>query len=515
MHPVFRTTDIDPLNGDTDLSSFALNTFAQATVASKNSITGADHAEVFSGGQGKAIPGDPIFPKAMNDSASVVGTARTPSFDFHPWLCQFNGSGCAGGVKNLAPPLGGTNAFAAGINNADVLVGKSDTAGDAAERAFSCPVSTGACTDPKDLGTLGGTDSTATAIAGNGQVVGSGDTSGDAATHAMVCPPSAASCTDLGTLNDGADSEADAVDGSGDIAGWSNVHSGSGTEHAFLYTAGNGMQDLGTIPGQAAGTYSGANGVANYLGMPIAVGASGADGFIWSGGKMFSLDKALPPGSGIDTTYPEAINRYRQIITDTASGGTAIISPEGLTGQLAFTSSGIQKHGPAAGAIKTAASPVSVQQGGAVQWVNADSVSHNVVDSSGMGLFHSPTLAPGRGYAFTFNAAGTYGYRDTLHSQTGRVQVPLATAPSSGHPSTLFQIYFAANAPPSGYVYDLQVKKPGASAFSSLLTGTKKTLASFTPTAGTGTYSFRARIRNTANGHTSGWSPVRTISITP
>lgn len=67
-------------------------------------------------------------------------------------------------------------------------------------------------------------------------------------------------------------------------------------------------------------------------------------------------------------------------------------------------------------------SSVTIGAGDAVTWVNRDTVPHQVVASNG--AFASPVLPPGRSYTFTFEAAGTYRYRDALEpSERGVVAV--------------------------------------------------------------------------------------------
>ena len=64
--------------------------------------------------------------------------------------------------------------------------------------------------------------------------------------------------------------------------------------------------------------------------------------------------------------------------------------------------------------VKSGFAPASVTitAGDSVTWVNRDTVPHQVVASNG--AFASPVLAPGRSYTFTFEASGTYRYRDAL-----------------------------------------------------------------------------------------------------
>jgi plastocyanin len=86
--------------------------------------------------------------------------------------------------------------------------------------------------------------------------------------------------------------------------------------------------------------------------------------------------------------------------------------------------------GPAGAATKTiniygsGFSPQSttITQGDTVTWVNKDNANHQVLADKGQ--FVSPILTRNHTYSFTFNAAGTYTYKDELHPKlTGKIVV--------------------------------------------------------------------------------------------
>ncbi len=116
-------------------------------------------------------------------------------------------------------------------------------------------------------------------------------------------------------------------------------------------------------------------------------------------------------------------------------------------------------------------------------------------------------------YGFRFVGAGTYAYKDSANGAMARVQIPLTAKPGSGHVKTRFTITWAAGAPPPGYVFDVQIKRPGSRSFVFWKRGVTGLKASFRPDAGTGTYSFRARIRKKTNGKHSGWSNPTAIKV--
>ena len=66
--------------------------------------------------------------------------------------------------------------------------------------------------------------------------------------------------------------------------------------------------------------------------------------------------------------------------------------------------------------------------------------------------------------------------------------------PASGATSTSVSVTWASQPAPAGFAYDVQVQRPGGGEFTDLHTGTTAASGAFTPDAGKGTYSFRARL---------------------
>jgi streptogramin lyase len=150
---------------------------------------------------------------------------------------------------------------------------------------------------------------------------------------------------------------------------------------------------------------------------------------------------------------------------------------------------------------------LSASQGRLVLWSFMGSSAQNVTDSTGMGLFASANRSPVNYYYFVSNAAGTYPYVDTLHpAVTGTISVPMTAAP--GPTAGTYTLTWASAAAPANFVFDVQMKAPGATTWTPLVSGTTATAQAFTPSAGSGNYQFQARLRSTANSHTSGWSPT-------
>jgi len=90
----------------------------------------------------------------------------------------------------------------------------------------------------------------------------------------------------------------------------------------------------------------------------------------------------------------------------------------------------------------TAFSPsnVTVNFGDTVTWTNGDKADHQVVADNGS--FASPTLKPNATWSYTFKAAGTYAYHDSLRpASKGSVKVnapPSSVTLGVGSPTLLY-----------------------------------------------------------------------------
>jgi hypothetical protein len=88
----------------------------------------------------------------------------------------------------------------------------------------------------------------------------------------------------------------------------------------------------------------------------------------------------------------------------------------------------------------------------------------------------------------------------------------LAT-PSSGSTTTPFALQWAVDQAPAGYVFDVQIKRPGTTAWKALATDTTAGGLTFTPDKGTGTYSFRARTRLAGSTASTQWSVAKAVTV--
>jgi plastocyanin len=149
-----------------------------------------------------------------------------------------------------------------------------------------------------------------------------------------------------------------------------------------------------------------------------------------------------------------------------------------------------------------------------VEWLFDGPSSHSVTDSSGMGLFESGTKAAGSTYKFAFLGAGNYSYKCKNHAtMTNSVKIPMTVAPLAGGVSTQFTLVWAAGRPPSGYVYDVKIQRPGSPGWSYLVKDSTGTTMNFIPDAGKGSYAFHARMKKSSTGKASKYSITVSILV--
>ncbi len=158
---------------------------------------------------------------------------------------------------------------------------------------------------------------------------------------------------------------------------------------------------------------------------------------------------------------------------------------------------------------------VTIQEGQMAEWIFKGPSNHTVTDRTGMGLFDSGITAPGSApFTVTFPSAGIYPYLCHLHSaMRGKVQVPIQVSPATGGVATQFTITWSSAGAPAGFVFDIQIKRPGASSFVDWKLSRTRRRTVFTADAGAGRYSFRARLRKLSDGTHSAYSPARHVSV--
>jgi hypothetical protein len=184
------------------------------------------------------------------------------------------------------------------------------------------------------------------------------------------------------------------------------------------------------------------------------------------------------------------------------------------------------KNGSLVSNIAVHACPDQVRDSGFVPAANEDvmgqdmewsfplgnTASHRVKDASGLGLFASPAEAPGSVFLFRYIEAGGYSVRDPSTGQTATVSVPMRASPTAGDTGTKYTVTWASEAAAQGYVFDVQIKRPGTN-WRDWYTGLFTTTHATFQASHVGTYRFRARYRNTSSGATSDWSAPLSIVV--
>ena len=190
---------------------------------------------------------------------------------------------------------------AMGLNNNGAIVGDSGMEADtwdADAARHATHYKDGILTD---LGTLGGRDSIAESVNDAGVIVGKSQTAGGGSDHAFIYANG--QMTDLGTLGGGY-SAAYAINNAGQIVG-SSVNA-SGRQNAFFYQNGV-MTDLGWL---GSGSYARA---VNEHGQAV-VALSNGGGWLYSGGAMHDLNTLIDPASGLTIQDVRDINDLGQIV---------------------------------------------------------------------------------------------------------------------------------------------------------------------------------------------------------
>jgi uncharacterized repeat protein (TIGR01451 family) len=157
---------------------------------------------------------------------------------------------------------------------------------------------------------------------------------------------------------------------------------------------------------------------------------------------------------------------------------------------------------------------VTVKLGETVQWnfPYDNETGHTATDPTQMQLFDSGMQSAIFLFQHQFTAAGRYRVSDVPTGFNGQVSVPLKLKPASGSVSTGFKLTWATGAPPAGFVYDVQIMRPGTSTWVYWKSDTTLSKASFIADAGPGTYQFRSRLRRVTGG-ASGWSGAKSIAV--
>jgi plastocyanin len=146
-----------------------------------------------------------------------------------------------------------------------------------------------------------------------------------------------------------------------------------------------------------------------------------------------------------------------------------------------------------------------------VSWQN-QSVSTNHTTTSDLAGLWDLTLNHGTTTVdLAFDNAGSFAYHCKIHgNMRGTVQVKMAASPTSATLGSQFDIVWATAVAPTGYVFDVQRKRPNKP-FKAWMTGVSSLHALFTP-ARKGTFQFKTRLRK-VGGLSTGYSPNLAITV--
>jgi plastocyanin len=160
----------------------------------------------------------------------------------------------------------------------------------------------------------------------------------------------------------------------------------------------------------------------------------------------------------------------------------------------------------AAGATVTVAdmafSPASVRvgMGESVTWTFRDTISHTATSDDG--FFDTGATSGGASRSVRFPSAGSFAYHCSFHSTMhGRVTVPMA---ATGSVQDGWKLRWLVGENPKCRSYDVQVRRAGASTWTSYKKETTGAAGRFDPGGG----AWQARARTVKKGQHSGWSPV-------
>jgi probable HAF family extracellular repeat protein len=245
---------------------------------------------------------------AINDAGEIVGFGSAGSSSIHPiaWT-QTAGMSAIGAGR----PIESANA----ISPSGHIVG-----GMRFDPAASDPVhvfvwQNAADPSPVEIGTLGGHFSSAAGINDAEEVVGFSETSTPGQDHAFVWTP-AGGMLDIGTLG-GTMSNATAVNAAGEVVGYSTL--ASGAQHAFRWTPSGGMVDLGSLVAGGSSTAAAISDTGEIVGSAQASLTPGVwHAVSWAGPGGPPVDLGGAPSA--DWTGATAVNGSGQIVGEASTG---------------------------------------------------------------------------------------------------------------------------------------------------------------------------------------------------
>jgi probable HAF family extracellular repeat protein len=337
----YTVTDLGTLGG-TAGAAFGINN--RGHVSGQGALAGNanEHAFLYVHGQKSDLgtlgaPGLNSTVGTINDRDEVAIISETSATDpFQENFCAFFTShSCVGAVWKRGsltplPTLGGTNAFADGVNNRGEVVGY-------AENSTQDPT----CPTPQKLdfeavtwepnGEIhelpplkGDTVGFALGMNNRGDVAGGSGTCANTPLFPLVGGPHAILWEnrvprDLGSLGGTLISTAAAVNDRREVAGGSYL-SGDQTVHSFFWTEHGGMEDMGTVSPDLASFATAINERGQVVGASCDVNPLTAQAppncraYLWQDGQMVDLNTLIPADSPLYLLFAYQINGAGDIV---------------------------------------------------------------------------------------------------------------------------------------------------------------------------------------------------------
>jgi len=308
----YSITDLGTLPSFNSSEANGVNPSGQVAGISSNTVSGIDHAFVWSNGTMQDL-GTLGFTSSSALDINALGQAIGNLYNDPASPHTFIWTSDTGLTDIHDNSTGFSSSVASSINGLGQIVGQLTNDGGDTGHAFLWSSGTGIT----DLGVMPGlTSSSASDINDLGQVVGS--SSPDTGATKGFLWTSDGGFTDLGTLPGFANTDAGAINASTQVVG--EASNDRGPVHGFLWTGSGGMTDLGTLSGFSSLHPSAINAGGVVVGEASNDPAPGV-AFIWQNGVITDLNTLIPSGSGWFLQRANGMNDAGQIVGKGTIGG--------------------------------------------------------------------------------------------------------------------------------------------------------------------------------------------------
>jgi len=361
-YPNYRAKALTGLGGGIGAGN-SINDLGWVTGIASLSGSGSSHATLWRHGSAEDLgtlggANSGVEWQVDNDRGIVAGISETSTSDPNneSWSCAAffptNGHTCLGFVwkdHTMTPlaTLGGSNGYAAGVNERGAIVGWAETtyhdptcvAPSHVLQFLPVVWEPGSAHTIHQLTPYGSDpDGAATAINDNGQIVGISGTCDQqvgrfSARHAVLWENGVAH--DLGSLGGIAWNTPTALNEAGAVVGFADLRgdrNGNPKFHAFYWTRAGGMVDIGTLAGDKYSEALGINAQGIVVGVSYSAGFKRSRAFIWQSGKrLVNMQTLLPKSTNLSLLFANSINDAGQV-----SGEACVVSSTGCSSSPAF-----------------------------------------------------------------------------------------------------------------------------------------------------------------------------------